>query len=64
MRHCGEVVTRSAIIENVWDMNFECFSNVVEVLVNRVRRKVDEPFGSSLIHTVRGVGYAIRPPEA
>jgi len=64
VRHCGEVVTRSAIIENVWDMNFECFSNVVEVLVNRVRKKVDEPFGSPLIHTVRGVGYVIRPPGA
>ncbi len=64
VRHSGEVVTRSAIIENVWDMNFECFSNVVEVLVNRVRKKVDEPFESPLIHTVRGVGYVIRPPEA
>ncbi len=64
VRHSGEVVTRSAIIENVWDMNFECFSNVVEVLVNRVRKKVDEPFEAPLIHTVRGVGYVIRPPEA
>jgi two-component system copper resistance phosphate regulon response regulator CusR len=64
LRHCGQVVTRSAIIENVWDMNFDSLSNVVEVLVNRLRKKVDEPFPQPLIHTVRGVGYVIRPPQA
>ena len=63
LRHTGEVVTRTAIIEKVWDMNFYSFTNVVEVLVNRLRKKVDEPFPDRLIHTVRGVGYALRPPE-
>lgn len=63
LRHAGEVVTRTAIIEKVWDMNFYSFTNVVEVLVNRLRKKVDEPFPDRLIHTVRGVGYALRPPE-
>jgi heavy metal response regulator len=60
LRHRGEVVTRTAIIEHVWDMQFDSFSNVLEVLVNRVRNKVDVPFGRLLIHTVRGVGYALR----
>jgi len=63
VRHRGEVVTRTALIENVWDMHFDSFSNVVDVLVNRVRNKVDVPFGERLIHTVRGVGYVIRAPE-
>ena len=64
LRHCGELVTRTAIIESVWDMNFDSISNVVEVLVNRLRKKVDEPFPEPLIHTVRGVGYVIRAPKA
>ena len=64
LRHGGQVVTRTSIIENVWDMHFDSFSNVVDVLVNRVRNKVDAPFDRPLIHTVRGVGYVIRSAEA
>lgn len=63
MKHCGEVVTRTSIVETVWDMNFDSFSNVVDVLVHRLRSKVDEPFDAPLIHTVRGVGYVLRSSE-
>lgn len=63
MRRQGRVVTRTAITESVWDMNFDSFSNVVDVMVNRLRTKVDVPFGSRLIQTVRGVGYVLRNPD-
>jgi two-component system copper resistance phosphate regulon response regulator CusR len=55
----GEVLTRFVIAEKVWDMNFESDSNVVEVAVRRLRRKVDDPFVAKLIHTVRGMGYVL-----
>ena len=61
MRRAGAVVTRTAIIENVWDMNFDSLANVVDVFINRLRNKVDRPFSSPLIHTVRGVGYLMKP---
>ncbi|MDA3922913.1 MAG: heavy metal response regulator transcription factor [Salinisphaera sp.] len=59
MRHAGEVLSRTLIAEKVWDMNFDGDSNVVEVAVRRLRRKVDAPFGRPLIHTVRGMGYVL-----
>jgi two-component system copper resistance phosphate regulon response regulator CusR len=59
MRHSGEVVSRTLIAEKVWDMNFDGDSNVVEVAVRRLRRKVDSPFERALIHTVRGSGYVL-----
>jgi len=59
MRRAGDVVTRTAIIENVWDMNYDSLTNVVDVLINRLRLKIDKPFGKPLIHTVRGAGYRI-----
>jgi heavy metal response regulator len=58
-RHAGQVVTRTAIAEHVWDMNFDSFSNVIDVYVRYLRRKVDEPFEPKLIHTRRGVGYVL-----
>lgn len=58
-RRAGEVLSRTLIAEQVWDMNFESDSNVVEVAVRRLRRKVDDPFAKKLIHTVRGVGYVL-----
>jgi heavy metal response regulator len=58
-RHAGEVVTRTMIAEHVWDMNFDSFSNVIDVYVRYLRRKIDEPFESKLIHTRRGVGYVL-----
>ena len=58
-RRRGEVLSRTLIAEQVWDMNFEGDSNVVDVHVRRLRAKVDEPFGKPLIHTVRGAGYVL-----
>jgi two-component system copper resistance phosphate regulon response regulator CusR len=58
-RHTGEVLSRTLIAEQVWDMNFASDTNVVDVAVRRLRRKVDDPFISKLIHTVRGVGYVL-----
>ena len=58
-RHRGEVLTRSRIVEQVWDMNFDSDANVVDVAIRRLRRKVDDPFPRRLIHTVRGAGYVL-----
>ena len=58
-RRAGEVLSRTLIAEQVWDMNFDGDSNVVEVAVRRLRRKIDDPFAKKLIHTVRGVGYVL-----
>jgi two-component system copper resistance phosphate regulon response regulator CusR len=57
MRHTGEVLSRTLIAEKVWDMNFDGDSNVIDVAVRRLRRKIDEPFETALIHSVRGRGY-------
>ncbi len=57
MRHVGEICSRTLIAENVWDMNFDSDTNVVDVAVRRLRAKVDDPFPQKLIHTIRGVGY-------
>ena len=59
MRRKGSVVTRTGIIQNVWDLNFDSMTNVVDVFVNRLRNKVDYPFAKRLIHTVRAVGYRL-----
>lgn len=59
MRRSGEVLTRTLIASQVWDINFDSDTNLVEVSVGRLRRKVDEPFDKKLIHTVRGVGYVL-----
>jgi len=56
-RRQGEVLSRTLIAEQVWDINFDSDSNVVDVAIRRLRRKVDDPFPEKLIHTVRGVGY-------
>jgi two-component system copper resistance phosphate regulon response regulator CusR len=58
-RRSGEVLSRTLIAEQVWDMNFDSDSNVVDVHVRRLRAKVDDPFEHKLIHTVRGVGYVL-----
>jgi two-component system, OmpR family, response regulator len=61
MRHPGEVVTRTAIIEHVWDYSYGGLSNVVDVYVGYLRRKLEQPFGRTFIRTVWGVGYALGP---
>ena len=58
-RNAGRVVGREEIAEHVWDETFDPFSNLIEVYINRLRRKVDEPFGRPLIHTRRGAGYVL-----
>lgn len=60
VRRQGEVLSRTLIAEQVWDMNFDSDTNVVDVAVRRLRRKVDDPFPDKLIHTVRGIGYVLR----
>jgi len=59
LRRTGEVLSRTLIAEEVWDINFDSDSNVVEVHMRRLRSKVDDPFDRKLIHTVRGVGYVL-----
>jgi len=55
----GEILSRTLITEKVWDMNFDGNTNVVDVAIRRLRRKVDDPFEKKLIHTIRGVGYVL-----
>lgn len=55
----GEILSRSLIASQVWDMNFDSDTNVVDVAVRRLRSKIDEPFPTKLIHTVRGMGYVL-----
>jgi two-component system copper resistance phosphate regulon response regulator CusR len=57
--HTGEILTRTFISEQVWDMNFDCDTNVVDVAILRLRRKLDDPFPVKLLHSVRGVGYVL-----
>ncbi|MBO0736259.1 MAG: response regulator transcription factor [Alphaproteobacteria bacterium] len=63
MRHAGQVVTRTMLLEHVWDLHFDPRTNVVETHVSRLRSKVDKGFGPQLIHTVRGAGYCLRAPR-
>ena len=64
MRRKGEVLSRTEIAEQVWDMNFDSDTNVVEVAIRRLRVKIDQPFDRALIHTVRGMGYVIEDRPA
>jgi two-component system, OmpR family, response regulator len=59
MHHHGEVVSRTRILEHVWDVNYDGFSNVVDVYVGYLRKKLEQPFDRSFIRTVRGVGYGV-----
>ena len=62
MRHAGQVVTRTMLLEHVWDYNFDPQTNVIDVHISRLRQKVDRGFDVSLIQTVRGAGYTLRAP--
>jgi two-component system OmpR family response regulator len=62
MRHAGEVVTRTMLLQHVWDIHFDPRTNVVETHISRLRTKVDKGFETELIHTVRGAGYCVRGP--
>ena len=63
LRRRGETLSRALILEQVWDMNFDTETNVVDVAIGRLRRKVDEGSRAPLIHTVRGFGYCLKAPD-
>ena len=60
MKHAGQVVTRTMLLENVWDYHFDPQTNVIDVHISRLRAKIDKGFGEPLLHTIRGAGYMIR----
>ncbi|HYZ64776.1 MAG TPA: response regulator transcription factor [Acetobacteraceae bacterium] len=60
MRHAGQVVTRTMLLEGVWDYHFDPQTNVIDVHVSRLRQKIDKPFDTPLLHTVRSSGYMLR----
>src|SRR5216684_2146120 len=60
MKHAGQVVTRTMLLENVWDYHFDPQTNVIDVHISRLRSKIDKGFTQALLHTVRGAGYMIR----
>jgi two-component system OmpR family response regulator len=59
MRHAGQVVTRTMLLEGVWDYHFDPQTNVIDVHISRLRSKIDRGFDRPLLHTVRGVGYRL-----
>ena len=63
MRHAGQVVTRTMLLENVWDYHFDPQTNVIDVHTSRLRRKIDRDFEQPYLHTVRGAGYCLRAHE-
>lgn len=63
LRNANRVLTRTAIIEHVWDIHFDAMTNIVDVHIRALRAKIDRDFSSPLIHTVRGVGYVLKTPE-
>lgn len=63
VRHAGQVVTRTMLLEALWDYHFDPQTNVVDVHVSRLRQKIDKPFDKPLIHTVRGAGYVLRATD-
>ena len=64
LRHRGVVLSRTELTEQIWDMNFDSDSNVIEVAVRRLRVKLDNPFAEKLLHTVRGMGYVLEQRDA
>jgi two-component system OmpR family response regulator len=63
VRHQGQVVTRTMLLEGVWDFHFDPKTNVIDVQISRLRNKIDKDFSPALLHTVRGVGYRLAPHE-
>ncbi len=63
MRNAGHIVTRTMLLEKVWDHHFDPQTNVIDVHVSRLRQKIDRDFAPPLLHTVRGAGYSLRVPE-
>ena len=63
MRHTGQVVTRTMLLEHVWDYHFDPQTNVIDVQVSRLRSKIDKDFDQPLLETVRGAGYRLSEPS-
>lgn len=63
LRHAGQVMTRTMLLEKVWDYRFDPQTNVIDVHISRLRQKIDRGFARPLIHTVRGAGYSLRAPD-
>ena len=63
MRHAGQLVTRTMLLENVWEYHFDPQTNVIDVHVSRLRAKIDKGFDGPLLHTLRGAGYMLRAPD-
>ncbi len=63
MKHAGQVVTRTMLLENVWDYHFDPQTNVIDVHISRLRSKIDKNFAQPLLHTIRGAGYMVRDPK-
>ncbi|HEY4036496.1 MAG TPA: winged helix-turn-helix domain-containing protein, partial [Ktedonobacteraceae bacterium] len=63
MYHPNQVVTREMIEQHIWNYDFECSSNVIDVYVRRLRRKIDDPFEVKLLATIRGIGYRLASPQ-
>jgi two-component system OmpR family response regulator len=63
MRHAGNVVTRTMLLESVWDYHFDPQTNVIDVHISRLRQKIDRNFDHPLLYTIRGAGYCLRPPD-
>ncbi|MGH1477657.1 MAG: winged helix-turn-helix domain-containing protein [Geminicoccales bacterium] len=63
MRHAGQVMTRTMLLEQVWDYHFDPQTNVIDVHISRLRQKIDRDFTIPLIHTIRGAGYCLRAPD-
>jgi two-component system OmpR family response regulator len=63
MRHAGQVVTRTMLLESVWDYHFDPQTNVIDVHISRLRQKIDKGFAKPLLHTIRGAGYSLRSAD-
>lgn len=63
-KNAGVIVSREKILDNVWNINFDMNTNVVDVYINYLRKKVDKPFNTNLIHTIKGLGYIMKPGYA
>lgn len=63
MRYAGQVVTRTMLLENVWDYHFDPQTNVIDVHISRLRAKIEKDFDVPLLHTVRGAGYMLKAPD-
>ncbi len=63
MRNKGRPLSRTMIVEHVWDMDYDGLTNIVDVYIRHLRSKIDDKFSQKLIHTVRGIGYMIEAPE-